>query len=178
MAMEDSPTRYGSISRLLHWSMALLLVWQFLSALSHYGFGDTAFESPFWPTHKPMGLILIVLVVIRLVWALTNVARRPLSINLAAKLGHLGLYALLFLIPALALLRQYGSGRAFEPFGLPLMSGFEGDKIAWMVEPGNLLHGVLGWVLLAMVIGHVGMALLHRKQPGQINVLPRMWGKD
>lgn len=178
MAMEDSPTRYGSISRLLHWSMALLLIWQFLSALSHYGFEDTAFESLFWPTHKPLGVILIVLVVIRMVWALVNVARRPPSINLAAKLGHLGLYGLLFFIPAFALLRQYGSGRAFEPFGLPLMSGFEGDKIVWMVEPANLLHGVFGWILLAMIIGHVGMALLHRKQPGQINVLPRMWGKD
>ena len=40
------------------------------------------------------------------------------------------------------------------------------------------LHGVLGWVLLAMIVGHIGMALLHRKQSGQINVLPRMWGKD
>ena len=107
-----------------------------------------------------------------------NLSRRPPSINLAAKLGHAGLYGLLLLIPALALLRQYGSGRAFEPFGLPLMSGFDGDKIAWMVEPGNLLHGVLGWVLLAMIVGHIGMVLLHRKQSGQINVLPRMWGKD
>lgn len=178
MAMDDTPTRYGTISRLLHWSMALLLAWQFLSALSHYGFEDTAFESLFWPTHKPLGLILIVLVVIRLGWALTNFAHRPPSINLTATLGHWGLYGLLLLIPALALLRQYGSGRAFNPFGLPLMPGFDGDKIAWMVEPASLLHGVLGWTLLAMVIGHIGMAMWHRNQPGKISVLPRMWGKD
>ncbi|MEP5231710.1 MAG: cytochrome b/b6 domain-containing protein [Alloalcanivorax sp.] len=178
MSKDDTPARYGSISRFLHWSMALLLAWQFLSALAHYGFEDTAFESFFWPTHKPLGLILIVLAVIRLGWAVVNLSRRPPSINLAAKLGHVGLYGLLLLIPALALLRQYGSGRAFEPFGLPLMSGFDGDKIAWMVEPGNLLHGVLGWVLLAMIVGHIGMALVHRKQTGQVNVLPRMWGKD
>ena len=177
MSLNDSPTRYGSLTRLLHWSMALLLVWQFLSALSHYAFEDTAFETFFWPTHKPLGLVLMVLLVIRLGWALINLARRPPSLSLAAKWGHLSLYGLLFIIPALALLRQYGSGRAFNPFGIELMAGFQGDKITWMIDPANLLHGVLGWVLLVMIIGHVGMALLHRKQPGQLNVLPRMWGK-
>ena len=55
MSLNDSPKRYGSFTRLLHWSMALLLIWQFLSALAHYGFEDTAFESFFWPTHKPLG---------------------------------------------------------------------------------------------------------------------------
>ncbi|MFQ3789984.1 hypothetical protein [Halomonas sp. A29] len=30
------------------------------------------------------------------------------------------------------LLRQYGSGRAFEHFDIPLMAGFEGE-VAWMV---------------------------------------------
>lgn len=54
MSLNDSPKRYGSFTRLLHWSMALLLIWQFLSALAHYGFEDTAFESFFWPTHKPL----------------------------------------------------------------------------------------------------------------------------
>ena len=94
MSKDDAPARYGSISRFLHWSMALLLAWQFLSALAHYGFEDTAFESFFWPTHKPLGLILIVLAVIRLGGAMVNLSRRPPSINLAAKLGHVGLYGL------------------------------------------------------------------------------------
>ncbi len=54
----------------------------------------------------------------------------------------------------------------------------DGEKIDWLVEVGSVLHGGLGWVLLAMIVGHIGMALVHRKQSGQINVLPRMWGKD
>ncbi|MDX5503091.1 MAG: cytochrome b/b6 domain-containing protein, partial [Halomonas sp.] len=71
----------------------------------------------------------------------------------------------------LALLRQYGSGRTFEPFGIPLMPGFEGE-IEWMVAPGSLFHGVLGWVLLALIVGHVAMVMWHRRQ-GQ-DVLGRM----
>ncbi|MHA8045528.1 cytochrome b/b6 domain-containing protein [Roseomonas mucosa] len=71
------------------------------------------------------------------------------------------LYLLMILVPGLALLRQYGSGEPFTPYGIPVMSGFEG-KIAWMTAPGDLLHSFLGWVLLALILGHVAMALVHR----------------
>jgi cytochrome b561 len=176
MSLADTTTRYGTLTRLLHWSMALLLLWQFLSAASHFLLEDTAVEAFFWPTHKPLGVLLLILIVIRLGWAAINVARRPASINLLAKLGHLGLYAFLLVIPVLGLLRQYGSGRAFEPLGIPLFPGFDGDEIAWMVEPGNALHGLLGWLLLAMIVGHIIMVIYHRKAAGQPDVLPRMWG--
>ena len=32
----------------------------------------------------------------------------------------MALYLLMWAVPAIALLRQYGSGRAFAPFGIPL----------------------------------------------------------
>jgi len=34
MPIQDSNDRYGTVSRVLHWGMALLLVWQFLSQYS------------------------------------------------------------------------------------------------------------------------------------------------
>jgi cytochrome b561 len=82
------------------------------------------------------------------------------------------LYLLMIAVPAIALVRQYGSGRAFAPFGLPLMAARENDRIDWMVQLGRLLHGELGWVLLALVAGHVAMAIWHRR--GAHDVMPRM----
>lgn len=176
MLIQDSPERYGTVSRFLHWSMSLLIFWQFATAGAHLLLEDTAIEGFLWPTHKPLGALLLVLVLIRGVWSLYNAGHRPPSLNLPAKLGHLALYTLIIVVPVLALLRQYGSGRAFEPFGIPLMSGFEGGKIEWMMTPGNLLHGWLGWLLLLFVVGHIVMAVFHRRRPEDEDVLARMIG--
>lgn len=169
----DNNQRYGLISRLLHWGMALLLVWQFTSATAHWLFPDTPFEAFFWGTHYSMGVLLLTLVVLRAVWALANASRRPPAVSVMAKLGHVALYALMIAVPTIALIRQYGSGRSLEVFGMPLMSGFEGEEITWMTELGGLLHGELGWTLLVLVIGHIVMAFLHRKLTHH-NVLTRM----
>lgn len=173
MTIRDNSDRYGRVTRVLHWAMAILLLWQFLSAGAHLLLEDTAIEKFFWATHKPLGALLFLLAVIRGVWGLINLAQRPRSISIPAKLGHLGLYALMIVVPGLALLRQYGSGRAFEAFGIPIFAGFEGDRISWMTDLGNMLHSSLGWVLLVMVLGHTFMVFWHRK--GSSNVLPRMW---
>lgn len=42
-----------------------------------------------------------------------------------------------------------------------------------MTELGGLLHGELGWALLALSVGHVVMAILHRKLTNH-DVLSRM----
>lgn len=167
---------YGRVSRLLHWGMAALFGVQFITAIAHFAFPDTALEAAVWGTHKPLGALLMLLIVLRLVWAVVDRTRRPASVNLAASLGHLALYALMVAVPLVALLRQYGSGRAFAPFGIPLMPGFEGE-IEWMTAVGGIFHGLLGWVLLALIVGHVGMALLHRRMAGEdvlVRMLPRL----
>jgi len=175
MTLGDNTDHYGRVSRALHWGMALLILWQFLSAGAHLLLEDTAVEAFFWATHKPLGLLLFALIFIRMAWAIANLSRRPKSINSAASAGHIGLYALLAIVPGLALLRQYGSGKPFEPFGIPVFLGFEGEKIPWMVAPGNLLHSWLGWLLLAMIVGHTFMAFWHRRNPTHTDVLSRMW---
>lgn len=175
MTLSDSADRYGVVSRTLHWGMALLILWQFLSAGAHLLLEDTAIEAFFWSSHKPLGLLLFALISIRIVWAVGNLSRRPQSVSSAALAGHLGLYSLLVIVPGLALARQYGSGKPFEPFGIPVFSGFEGEEIQWMVAPGNILHSWLGWLLLAMIVGHIFKVGRHRHGSSHTDVLPRMW---
>ncbi len=177
MQWSDTTERYGAISRFLHWTMALILVWQFITALAHLLPGETAVAEWLWGTHKTNGFMLMVLVVIRAVWALAQHVHRPPSTDRLARLGHLLLYALMLLVPTLALLRQFGSGESFSPLGLPVISGFDGDEIVWLVAPANLFHSWLGWTMLALIVGQVGMVIAHRRSADKEDVLPRMAGK-
>lgn len=78
-------------------------------------------------------------------------------------------------VPLVALVRQYGSGRAFSPFGIPLMPGFEGGKIEWMTDLGSNFHSLLGWLLLALAVGHIVAAFWHHFT-GDKNVMYRIIG--
>lgn len=163
----DTPQRYGRISRWLHWSMAALFAWQFAGMLAKVALGKTsAWTVALSSAHAHVGLLLLLLLMVRSVWGLMNSGRRPSNgagaLGIAAWLGHLALYLLMFVVPFLALLRVWGNTRAFDWLGfIPLHQG-GGEKVEWMVAPANAAHGLLGWVLLALIAGHVFMVLLHR----------------
>lgn len=163
--MQDNHERYGLVSRVLHWGMAAILLWQFLGMVLLIILGETPLTYFFLGTHGPLGAVLFVLIVIRLGWVGRNASNRPQPEDSCsgklASIGHKLLYTLMIVVPLLALLRSYGSGRAFAPFGISLWEASE-QKIGWMISVGNAAHGILAWVLLAMIAGHVGFAIWHK----------------
>lgn len=167
--------RYDPVSRALHWLMAIVFSWSYCSAVVHYLSSDSALDKLLWPYHKSAGLLLLVLLILRAGWNLLNRHNRPPSVNRAASVGHAALYALMFLIPFIGLVRQYGSGREFSAFGVPIMAGFEGEKIQWMIDLGRNFHSLLGWTMLVLIVGHIGMVIVHYLC-GNPQVLRRMTG--
>lgn len=160
----DTPERYGLISRGLHWFMAYLLIWQFFTILSWRIFGEAGwlmFVFSLGPYHGTVGLMIIALVVIRTGWMLANRKRRPPHgagwPGRIALAGHVGLYLLMFAIPAVALIRVYGSGKGWQPW-IPAT----GKEVAWLTAPADALHGPLAWCLSALIAGHILAALYHR----------------
>lgn len=120
MNTENTPKHYDTISRFLHWGMAFLFLIQILSSMAHYLLEDSAIEAFLWSTHKPVGFSLMILIIFRIIWAIKNKRNRPPSVSTAAKVGHYALYSLMVTVPFIALLRQYGWGGKFEPFGIPV----------------------------------------------------------
>ena len=157
----DNPSRYGLISRGFHWGMAALFAWQFAGALLYLAIGDTALTRFVGGSHFALGFALFLIVLIRGTWGLLSFGRRPGARNRVATAGHAVIYVLMVVVPGVALLRQYGSGEPFSPFGIPVMPGPR-EKIAWMTVPGDLFHHWLAFALLALILGHTAIALVHR----------------
>lgn len=160
----DTPTGYGLVTRSFHWSMAALFVWQFATAVIHWIDEESGLvDSLFW-SHRTTGFLLLLLVFLRGGWGIANLRNRPGhregALGAAANLGHLTLYALMILVPALALVRSYASGRGFTWVGIEIVVA-TGVELGWLREIANSLHGPLGWLLLVLILGHVAMSMVH-----------------
>ncbi|QIM67647.1 hypothetical protein A4G16_09925 [Mannheimia granulomatis] len=153
----DNSQVYGTVSRILHWSMAICFGFMLYTGLA----GEETFRS-LLPYHKSVGAILMVLIIVRTLWAMANRKNRPAAANIFVTLGHLALYILMLTVPTIALIRQYGAARGpLEVFGVKVMEGAT-EKIDWTVSLGNSLHGELAWALFALTAGHIIMAIYHQ----------------
>jgi cytochrome b561 len=152
-------THYSKIMIALHWLMALLILAAWLTSEG----GRHVRENPpvlhFW-----IGLSVLVLIVPRLVGRLWGgappyEAQRPL-LDVAARVGHWVLYALMAALP---LSGWYAAGRLGIPvtfFGLPLPSLTSPVQGApgWIAE----LHETGGTVLLWLAGVHALLAFWHQ----------------
>lgn len=174
--LADTKTRYGAITRLLHWVMALGFLWMLFTATVHFINQDSALTDAVWRYHGLMGFTLFMLGGIRVVWLLIQHTRRPEN-DFKVRLGHWALYVLMIVTPFLAFMRAYGSGRGFSYFGWQIFAPRD-SKVGFWVDLANQWHGVLGWVLFLFIMGHIIMAFYHRSKGPEHNVLPRIIGRS
>lgn len=157
----DSIDRYGSISRLFHWGMAFLIGWQVLKIFDRIDDGEHWVGETLVPAHVTVGTLLLVLVVFRITWSLSQKDNRP-SLDpfmaTAARAGHIMLYALMALLPVTGVLAVIGGGHGWNAFGVQLVA--KGPEIPWMSAIGGL-HSPFALMLLVLIVGHIGMALYH-----------------
>lgn len=160
--MNDSVNRYGTVTRALHWAMALLILWQFLKLGDRINDGEHWVGQTLVPLHVSVGVLLLVLIVARVLWAWRQREQRPQHDGrhaLLVKGGHGLLYLAMLLMPVTGILYIVGNGYGLNAFGLQLIEK-SGTETAWMIALGSL-HSPLAWLLVALVIGHVAAALVH-----------------
>ena len=133
--------------------------------------------------HKAAGVIMLWALFVRLcVRLFTNAPAMPSEFSTSDKrkahIGHVLLYVALVIIPLSGWLMVSAS-----PFGLPTFVFV--DWIKWPHIPGvarnksieavaNNIHWITAAVLFALVIGHIGAVVWHKRKH-QINLLHRMW---
>ena len=159
------PPRWGVVSQLFHWTCAALVI-----ALGAIGLYMTELSSPvakirIYALHKSLGITLLALVVLRLLWRWTRPAPGPVPgmsrhLRLAAVGTHGFLYVMMIAIPLSGWLYNSASGyplQWFRRFNLPALAG----KDEQLARLAHALHEYGFWLLLVLVVGHVGAALYH-----------------
>ncbi|SPJ32760.1 cytochrome b [Kushneria phyllosphaerae] len=175
----DTPERYGRISRWLHWGIGALLLWQLGGMTAKGLWGHPPWVQTWLSTHRWLGTLLMVLIVLRVLWALLNLSRRPPHQQGLARLAgasHLLLYVLMLAIPALGLYMTWASGQPFAPLGMALFDGGPARVDAMLLA--RQWHTWLGWSLLIVIAGHVGMALIWHGVIQRDGTLRRMIGRS
>ncbi len=183
MTWKNTADRWGGVSQLLHWTIAVLIL-----AIGIVGL--TMGELPrtpkyFWvyTAHKSLGLTVLALVTVRLAWRLYAGAPAPVPgtptwQERIASATHWLLYALIFAVPLSGWLYDSASAlRPFRWFGL-----FDVPKLSPPDKPlSHLAHEVHEWgfwLLIAVVLVHAGAALYHhlvQRDDTLARMLPRGW---
>ena len=156
--------RFPAASRLLHWMMAPMIV-----AMLFIGVGMAASVSARYDLlvsiHRPLGIAIFVLCVIRIVNRFINPPPElpdtlPSMQRFAAKASHILLYALMLIMPLVG----WGMLSAarypivlYGPLRLPPILPHDLTLYAWLRE----LHTVLAYLLFATFLAHFAAALYH-----------------
>jgi cytochrome b561 len=157
--------RYGALQRALHWTMAALILTLIPMGITMTNMGDGGLKNATYELHKSFGIIVFVLAVIR-VAARVGLGVPPPEASLtpfqrkASGAVHHVLYVLIVIVP---LAGYVGTSMCCAPVNLfwtvpvpvNLPGGFETAKIVFVVHKAGAM------LMAALVIGHIGAALLH-----------------
>jgi len=166
MSLRNSRRHYGSVSILLHWVMALLIVGLFILGLYMTGLG---YYDPWYVAapnlHRSVGLVVLLLLVIRLLWRLFNPLPEPLGhdpriLQRLAEWVHRLLYLLLFAIAISGYLISTADGRGIEVFGFFTVPALL-PAIDHMEDVAGDIHYLLAIIMMALVGLHSLAALKH-----------------
>lgn len=172
-------TRYTATAIALHWLIAVLIIATFFLGLTMVDMpGITPTKLKYFNWHKWMGVTVLGFAVMRLLWRLTHAAPAlPTTLpgweRLAAHLGHLGLYVLMFAVPLSGYFYSLSAGYPVVYLGL--------FKLPVLIDPNPELkpilktaHYLLNMGLAGLVSIHVLAALKHHFIDRN-DILKRMW---
>lgn len=175
----NSPTAFGRTSRVLHWTMALLIV-----VLLILGTVLTRIQpnlSTLWlyGLHKTLGLTALGLGLVRLIWHRISPPPPPLGPaahwqNRAARATHRALYVLMLAIPLSGWIASSATGLDVVIFGQITLPAIAPTSEA-IENAGFAVHGVLTKLLMALLTLHIAGAVLRAvKRDGSLS---RMIGR-
>jgi cytochrome b561 len=185
MALQNSSTEFGLLSKALHWLMALMIVTLigvgiYMADLPRDTEEQKAYAFQFYGLHKSAGVLVLLLVVVRLLWLRVSPAPVLPAVfepgeQKMIKALHALLYLLMFLMPLSGYLMSNAGGYPINFFGLGELPALIG-KSKEFGEIVHQAHKVMGIVMLLLIVLHAAGAVKHRLKDkgGESDILKRM----
>lgn len=180
MNYSNSPDRHGNLTIWLHWLMMILIIGVFacIELREFYPKGSDPREAlKAW--HFTLGLLVLVLTIARIGVRLAGTTpaihpEPPRWQQLAGRLTHLLIYAMLILLPLAGWLALGAAGKPIPFLGLELPPLLAPDKeLAGTIKSLHKTAGTAAYYLLGL---HAAAALFHHYVQGD-NTLVRMLPK-
>lgn len=168
---------YPSTSKWLHWLVAICVLTTAPVAIAMNNVEPGATQDALYFVHKSLGMLILVLIILRIANRLIVGAPAPdPSIEpwqrVASSIVHGSLYVLLLAMPVVGYVANSAYGAPTPFFGLFEIPPIVGKDEA-LATPLFTLHRWVGWLVIVLVLSHIGGALYHyfiRRD----NVLQRM----
>ncbi|MHC1480257.1 cytochrome b [Frateuria aurantia] len=164
MSVLSNTQRWGAVARIFHWVMALAIIVNGVWGLLMVAMAPSMSKIQVFALHKSIGLTVLALGLLRLAWRLFDhhpaAEPAPRWQQLAATLTHAGLYGLILAIPLSGWWFNSASGyplQWFKRFNLPALGARNTDLAA----TAKNVHEYLFWLLVLVLVLHVGAALKH-----------------
>ena len=182
MPLKNTRDQWGSISKLLHWLVVLLILAMAWIGLTMGDLPNGPDKIATYALHKSIGITILVLVLLRLGWRLYAGAPAPVPgtpswQDKIASLTHWALYALLLAMPISGWVVNSSSGFPLQWFGLvnlPAIAGRDQE----LHELAENMHETLFWILITLVVLHAAAAFYHhlfQRDATLARMLPRGW---
>lgn len=177
MHFKNTEDRYGFVSFVLHWTMAIIIIGLITVGLYMTRMPISSLKLKLYGFHKEFGLLILALIFIRLAWRLSNITPRlPITLpawqKLAARSVHFALYIFMLFMPITGWLVTSAAGLPASFFGWFVLPN--------LIEPNEAhrllyaeIHKWLAYGLILTIAAHVGAALKHHFI-NKDNILRRM----
>ena len=162
--MTQTDAGYGTIAKVLHWLIFVLLAVQYAIGSIMPHIGRKTLNEGWVNWHFSVGAAILFFIVIRLAWRLLHPVPQLASLSPVERaisgLTHWALYLLILAMTLLGWAATNSRGWDVNLFGLVTLPKISPTGSEWGHECGNI-HNVLVYVLLGFILLHVAAAAWH-----------------
>jgi cytochrome b561 len=163
MRIKNDEYHYGLVAIIFHWLIAILIIGLLSVGLYMINLPIGIQKLKLYGWHKEFGILVLGLVILRVMWRLTNatpVLNLPWYERIGARLAHFALYILMLAMPLSGWLMSSAAGLSPSFFGLFTLPN--------LVAPNEELRELFAWAhewlaygLIAIIVVHTLAALKH-----------------